>query len=186
MVKSSPSVKLALLAASSVGAAGAALMAFRRPIEAGLFARTAFWVLWVLVVMGAWAVTVAVVERLREGDGRRWRRDAALSLGLCLALSAVVFLAVPSQFRVLADETNLLSKSLAMYRKGEFFNWVEGYFLMDDFFPVLQAVPHRPGLFPFLTYLVHAISGYSVKAPFVVNFFVLTANEEIEIGRAHV
>jgi uncharacterized membrane protein YhfC len=100
------------------------------------------------------------------------RREIAYALGLGLALTSMVFLVVKPDFRVLADETNLLSTSQGLFLTHELKNIIEILFFYEGF-EVRHADPaHRPGLFAFLTSILHFIGGYRWYNSFALNFIV--------------
>lgn len=93
----------------------------------------------------------------------------------CLAATTLVFVSSPPQYRVLSDETNLLSVSQSMAYRQEILNVTEGKFYFGNFNPVAGDLPTRPLLFPFLTSLVHVMSGYRYQNVFALNFLLLWA-----------
>lgn len=86
----------------------------------------------------------------------------------CL-VTAFMFMASPIQFRILADETNLLGVALSLYDQHEFFNTTQGLYYFSMFHETGHTYGIRPIFFPFLIYLVHSIKGYSAYNGFLVN-----------------
>lgn len=92
--------------------------------------------------------------------------------GLILSalLVVLIFCIAPPKFKVLADETNLIGTSMAMYQSKKASLPLSG-FNLDYRRPDYQStVDKRPLLFPLLVSLVHSLRGYSAYNGFVVNF----------------
>lgn len=98
-------------------------------------------------------------------------RNRILALGLfSLILAGVVYGSVRVDFKVLSDETNLLSVANMLTQFGKASNTQQWLYYYHEYHPQGLFVPTRPVLFPVLTSLVQAAIGMSWKAPFVVNF----------------
>jgi hypothetical protein len=80
---------------------------------------------------------------------------------------------VPPKYRVLSDETNLLSVSQSMHFKKDISNVTQAKFYYGNLNPIQEDLPTRPLLFPFLTSLVHTLSGYRHQNVFALNFLIL-------------
>jgi len=95
---------------------------------------------------------------------------------LALALSGIIFYIVPVGFKVLSDETNLLSVSRMMATKFQALNAVQGIYLPDGGYLHLEnEVPTRPLMFPFLTACLHWILGLRTQNIFTLNFILFSA-----------
>jgi len=93
-------------------------------------------------------------------------------LPVCLSAIVVgaIFMAVQPDFRILADETNLLGISQTMYDRHECSNPTQAWRYYHDFRYVLtDVVDMRPAFFPFMVYVAHALTGYRPENAFVVN-----------------
>lgn len=100
-------------------------------------------------------------------------RDLKGSALLALLGASVAFLSLKVDFKVLSDETNLLSVAnmLAVFGKASNTEmWVQYY---HQFQALDVAVPTRPLLFPLLTSILHGIFGMRETNPFVLNFLTL-------------
>lgn len=93
----------------------------------------------------------------------------------CWALvgAAVVFGSTQIGFKVLSDETNLLSVSNMLTIFGKASNTISWTYYYHTFHAIDVSVPSRPILFPVLAALVQSVVGLRYWAPFVVNFFCL-------------
>jgi hypothetical protein len=100
------------------------------------------------------------------------RKRAAVA---CALLTALTFLAAPPAYRVLSDETNLLSVSQSMHRERSIWNVTEARTYQGNLLALQAGIPTRPLLFPFLTSLLHSVSGYRYQNVFVLNFLLLTS-----------
>ena len=101
---------------------------------------------------------------------------AAFLLAAILVL--VLFFSVEADFKILADETNLLGTAMAMYDEHQCYNPTQVLYHNHGMKRTLQSViDMRPAFFPFQIYLAHAITGYRPENGFLVNliaaFFIL-------------
>jgi hypothetical protein len=81
-----------------------------------------------------------------------------------------IFCIAPPKFKVLADETNLIGISMAMYQSKKASLPLRG-FNFDYHKPEFTSkVDKRPIFYSFLVSLVHTLRGYSAYNGFVVNF----------------
>ena len=89
-------------------------------------------------------------------------------------LTSIVFISVSKYFRVLSDETNLLSVSKSMTFYKHVLNITEGRWYYEMYWPTYtKGIEKRPFLFPFFTSVMHNILGYHVENAFILNYFVL-------------
>lgn len=89
---------------------------------------------------------------------------------LAALLTALMFAASPPDFRILADETNLLGISKAMYENHSAHNPTQQVAYYHGFQKkISNTTDIRPLLFPFCTSLLHAALGYNPSHPFAVN-----------------
>lgn len=149
-----------------------------------VFTRGNYYLLAGTLSLAGAAAYQAFVSRQRTSfsdDFYSWVAPVLVGLLFCTLL----FGAVGTHFRVLSDETNLLSASLSLHSTGNFYNIVEAAYLFDSLHIIRQVVPHRPGLLAFLTALVHAVRGFSPQNIFVVNFIAaaLTFSCIVWLGR---
>ncbi len=103
-------------------------------------------------------------------DTLRGKWKAAL---ITLMMTVTVFVSIPPKYRVLSDETNLLSVSQSMTFRRDISNVTQAKFFFGNLNVVQGDLPTRPLLFPFLTSLIHTVSGYRYQNVFVLNFIVL-------------
>ncbi len=104
---------------------------------------------------------------------RRFLKGKRTSVILCLLLTLAVFVAVPPGYRVLSDETNLLSVSQSMHRDRSILNVTEAKSVHGSLQALNGGIPTRPLLFPFLTSLIHTATGYRYQNVFFLNFLIL-------------
>ncbi len=86
--------------------------------------------------------------------------------------TTLLFVSLGTDFKILADETNLLNSSQAFLYKGEFTHPIEGIFSFGKLEVISERVPHRHGLWSFLVYIVHLLLGYSYKNAFIINYII--------------
>jgi hypothetical protein len=109
-------------------------------------------------------------QELREN-----KKEWTLSLAWGLGLSVLTFTSTGVFFKVLSDETNLLSVANMLIQFGQASNteqWVNYY---HTYKALDVSVPTRPILFPLLTALVHGMNGMREWSPFAVNFILLVS-----------
>ena len=82
---------------------------------------------------------------------------------------ALMFAVSPIQFRVLADETNLLGIANSMYQEHSFENRTSALFYFNQQHKIDSEWGIRPNVFPFLIYVMHSLKGYSAYNGFIVN-----------------
>ncbi|HEY8280601.1 MAG TPA: hypothetical protein VIH99_13305 [Bdellovibrionota bacterium] len=97
-----------------------------------------------------------------------WRVCGAALLG-----TVVVFLSTKINFKVLSDETNLLSVANMLAVFGKASNTEMWEFYYHTYHALDVSVPSRPILFPLMVALVHMVVGLKWWSPFVVNFISL-------------
>ncbi len=130
-----------------------------------VFAGTGYWI--VFALCGTWFAAWWAV--LPPQPWREWRGPCLLAaLGVAVCVSAV-----PLDFKVLSDETNLLNVSLSMYQDKTALHPVMGHFYYGNFHPKSAGAPTRPLVFPFLLSLLHTLTGYRAANAFVLNAAVL-------------
>ena len=126
----------------------------------------------ILALSATWALSLVNLYRYKKYNAlifiqQHWRGILASFL-----LTSVVFVSVPKYFRVLSDETNLLSvaKSMTFYKHVE--NITEGRWYYEMFWPTpTTGLEKRPFLFPFVVSLAHTLLGYHVENVFILNYF---------------
>jgi len=90
-----------------------------------------------------------------------------------LALAAVIFVAAKPSFRILSDETNLLSVSRTMLSERRVDNITQGKWYYFNLQPLARERDKRPYAYPFAVYAAHALTGYRPANAFAVNFALL-------------
>jgi hypothetical protein len=97
-------------------------------------------------------------------------------VGLAMVAVGVIFVVVEPRFRILADETNLLSTSYSLFLNQEFLNIKEKLFYYGIEHVISSELPHRPALYSVLLSLLHTSLGYQWYQGFVLNFLVGVAS----------
>ncbi|RZA09401.1 MAG: hypothetical protein EOP11_01855 [Proteobacteria bacterium] len=105
---------------------------------------------------------------------RRAWREWGPTLLISVLGAAIAYLSVSVDFKVLSDETNLLSVANMLTQFGKASNTEMWVYYYNTYHALDVSVPTRPLLFPLLTSLVHAINGMRWWSPFLVNFACLT------------
>ncbi len=105
----------------------------------------------------------AVMHWLNE---HRWALLSALLIVIAIAV------AIPAEYRILADETNLLGTAMAMHDHRQCYNPT----MVMNYFHGMQRtieslVDMRPCFYPFLVAIAHSLLGYDTVNGFRVNLF---------------
>ena len=100
-------------------------------------------------------------------------RNNKWGIGIALGVTILVFITSPPDYRVLSDETNLLSVSQSLTYQKEIWNTLMGKWFYDSFHPLQQEIPTRPLMFPFLVSILHTFLGYDRQNIFILNFIFL-------------
>ena len=120
----------------------------------------------ILAMTGFWLFFM--IPFFKETLRGKWKASL-----ITLMMTATVFVSIPPKYRVLSDETNLLSVSQSMTFRRDISNVTQAKFYFGNLNVVQGDLPTRPLLFPFMTSLVHTVSGYRYQNVFVLNFLIL-------------
>ncbi len=94
------------------------------------------------------------------------------ALLIALVIVSAGTMACTPDYRILADEINLLGMSMGMYDEHQTYNPIQVLYYFHGMKRTIERqIDMRPGFFPFLVSLVHSASGYRPSNGFVVNFF---------------
>ncbi len=122
-----------------------------------------------LVTLLLWLQKLATFIPPLEVARAAWRRHwPAAATALVLLLLA--FFASPPDYRILADETNLLGMAQAFYEERSCHNPTQALnFYHGIKRTISSVVDMRPAFYPFLTAAAHALTGYRPENAFMVN-----------------
>lgn len=110
----------------------------------------------------------------RRSELKRWIGDNYPALLLALVLVVAIGLAIPAEFRILADETNLLGMAMAMFDHHQCYNPTQVMFYFHGMSRTVESVVDmRPGFYPFHVYIAHCLLGYDPANGFVVNLLAV-------------
>lgn len=109
---------------------------------------------------------------------KKYWKNHKLAVILAFILVSLGTIISKPDFRILADETNLLSMSQALYEERECKNYTSILYFYYGFKNVIDCeLDKRPALFPLTVSLFHSFFGYRPENIFVANiitaFFVL-------------
>lgn len=162
-------IPLACLAALITGA-GVTIYLYQDDSLMTVFSNSVYYFLWCTVIL--FFISIYQYLRKKNVTARELFSQARLPAAVGLALAGIVFLAMHPEFRILSDETNLLSESLSMYREKALFNVIEADFYYNTLHPILKMTAHRPGFFAFLASLIHTVRGFHPENVFIVNYLI--------------
>ncbi len=94
-------------------------------------------------------------------------------LVLALVVTSIVFATIPVQFKILGDETNLLSVSQDMFYHKRAYLISMAKFYNGGLQVVDVSIPNRPLLFPFAINIIHSVLGYRPANVFILNFILM-------------
>lgn len=93
-----------------------------------------------------------------------------VAIGCAFALTILGSLACKPDFRVLADETNLISMAQALYEEKDCSNYTSVLYYYHGMKNIISKVTDmRPAFYPYVVSLLHSASGYRPENAFVVN-----------------
>ncbi len=141
------------------------------PATRFVFAMTGYYLILALLLL--WAITLVQCLVHYKSDVMRFFRSYSKGLVVCFMLVCIIFISVKPMFRVLSDETNLLSVSKSMLYEKKADNVIMGKWYYDIFHPVRREVDARPLAFSFLACIIHVLTGFRPENVFVLNFIVL-------------
>ena len=95
-------------------------------------------------------------------------KSAIFTSGIFVAL---FFFISPPEYRILADEANLLSTSKSLYEKNNVFVSIEEIELLGEKQYFSFSMDKRLVFFPYVLHLIHCIKGYSPNNVYIVNAF---------------
>ncbi len=139
-----------------------------------LFVTFSYFIL--LAVCAVWIVNaLRLYERfkfpLRRVVSNSWR-----GLLFCLLITISLCSAVKPHFRVLDDETSLLSVSNSLAREHKARGVTHAKYLLGrDYIVLEQYIPKRPLLYPFLVHITHLVRGQHWQNGFILNAILLFA-----------
>jgi hypothetical protein len=136
-----------------------------------LFVHTGYY--FILCIFFVWAVTSVRLLRSENFSISSFFQKYWRGLLLALLMTAAVFFSVQSRFRVLSDETNLLSVAQSMSIDRTTFNAWMSKWTYGNFNIIESSPPFRPLLFPFLVSVLHSIFGIHYENAFALNFILL-------------
>jgi hypothetical protein len=135
------------------------------------FVRISYYLLAILLIAWVLVAVDIIKERqktLKDGIGRHFQ-----GLLFALFVTLVVSVSVETRFRVFSDETNYLAVSKALFERREAWMFLETMNIKGIIVPISTYLEKHPLFFPFLLQLLHALLGYHLFNPFVLNFMVL-------------
>jgi hypothetical protein len=136
-----------------------------------LYAKTSYYVLFALCII--WVTQlIRYLEKL-DFSLKKFLPAYGTGIGLALVMTCIIFLTIPVQFKILGDETNLLSVSQSMLYQKEAYRISMAHYFHDSLIPIKVDIPNRPLLFPFVTCLIHSVLGYRPQNVFILNFLVM-------------
>lgn len=126
----------------------------------GFYFMFATFFFWIFLILPRKNISTVVRAAIKE--------QSVIFLLIAGIVSAILMVS-SAEFRILADETNLLGIASSMYDSHAFYNTTQGLFYYGSFHEVEHVWGIRPIFFPFLIYLAHTILGYSAYNGFIIN-----------------
>jgi hypothetical protein len=135
------------------------------------YAKTSYYFLFALCVI--WFIQLIRYLENLDFSLKKFLTAYGMGIGLAFVMTCIIFITIPVQFKILADETNLLSVSQSMLYQKEAYRISMAHYYHGSFIPLEVDVPIRPLLFPFVTCLLHSVLGYRPQNVFILNFLVM-------------
>ncbi len=136
-----------------------------------LYVGTSYYLMLGLCVL--WLYQLVIFLRHLHFSPKAFLKSYWPGIILALVLTGMIFATVPVHFKILGDETNLLSVSQAMFYNRDANLVSMASYLNGEFQIIDTAIPNRPLLFPFATAVLHSIFGYHYQNAFILNFLVM-------------
>jgi hypothetical protein len=136
-----------------------------------LFANVSYYLTFILVAV--WAVQAVLFGRATGFSITRFLKSYWQGILIAFVLTCIVFVSVKVGFKTLSDETNLVSVSKSMLDDKTAYNNTIAKYYYGNLQPINHEIPKRPLVFPFLIYIIHALTGFRYQNAFAVNFIVL-------------
>lgn len=108
-------------------------------------------------------------------------KETSFTILGAIVLTSILFLTIGIDFRILADETNLLSTSRHLFTEQTLTNITESLHYYHSEKIVTDETAHRPALFATLTALIHFLIGEHWFNGFILNFLVSVVSITIMI-----
>jgi hypothetical protein len=177
-------VSLALLAV--IIFLGLLLYSFKsRETMVWLFARTSYYFIFALCLM--WLIQLGRYLSGVDFSPKDFVKSHWPGFVLALGVTSIVFATIPVQFKILGDETNLLSVSQDMYYHKSAYIISMATFYNGSLQVIDVSIPNRPLLFPFAINIIHSVLGYRPANVFILNFmlmFIFLAGVYVAIKKA--
>lgn len=160
---------LLLLVLSSVLAVVLGFLAFPSERSLNLVIGWGYWVMLVTFAAWVWSLVGIARQEWAEGTWRGWRswpRWPAMLVGAC---GTVLLVHEPYGFKILMDEAMLLGTSLAMHFEKMSLVPMRANDIQGAFQIVAGQLDKRPLFQPFLTSILHDLTGYRPENVFVLN-----------------
>ncbi len=122
-------------------------------------------------ICGAFFLWCCLLFKLHGSQIVNLFRDHYLALFVSIFTVILIFINSPPQFKILADETNLIGVSMSMYQEKTVLLPISGFHFENSYLDIRSQIDRRPLLFPLLVSFAHTLFGYSPNNGFVVNFF---------------
>lgn len=144
-----------------------------KSVLATLYRECGFYIIFFTVIYWVFAL---LPRSYSSQNVREWVRQEGWVIGLILLLAGAMFQVSPPQFRVLADETNLLGVANSMFYRQGLENLTDSLNYFHQQHVVNFTWDIRPNFFPFLVNIAHTVLGYSAYNGFIVNFLAGVAS----------
>jgi hypothetical protein len=136
-----------------------------------LFANVSYYLTFILIMV--WSVHAVLFGKATGFSFIRLLKSHWPGILIAFALTCVVFLSVKVGFKTLSDETNLLSVSRSMLDDKTAYNTTTAQYYYGNLQPINRDIPKRSLVFPFLVYLIHAVTGFRYQNAFILNFIIM-------------
>ena len=136
------------------------------------FVETAYQNLAWFFMLAITVIAVVAISKSLSGQNLRvWVADNSSVILISLAVVICATLLSPPEFRVLADETNLLGVSLEMHENLKTRLPLESFYFYHGMRSgISYKTEMRPPGYPFALSILHSLTGYRPENAFVLNF----------------
>ncbi len=135
------------------------------------YIKTSYYIILFLFLIWSYYFFNLLIKKIITSDIKS--KNIIYSLIISVLFTTVVYLSVPSRFRVLSDETNLLGVARSMTYDHSVYNQTMTKQYYDNVTVIGNELEKRPLLFPFFTQILHKVLGYNVQNAFRLNYLIL-------------
>ena len=164
---------IGLTAISAIVALLMGFVAFDKSQMEAFYRQGAFYFIGFTLLL--WLQKTAETALEQKNDLKSWIKGHCFAIVAAFIICGLISIAISPEYRILADETNLLGTAMAMYDSHQTTNPTQVLNYYHGMQRVIESVVDmRPAFYPFMVFIAHTLLGYDAANGFVVNLFAAT------------